>query len=257
MEATVHSGMASAPKRSTPRARRALAPRPVGWHTTDADEIALRRARALLGDEMGLGKTVQAVGACALLKELRSIERVLVVCPVSLKAEWEEQIDKFTDLPLRFVQGTKPSRLECYESPTFFTIANYEQVVRDLAEVNQRLRPDVVILDEAQRKLKMADVLHAGGFAVEAVTPARDAMETALRAAAVANVLLAEDEDAPVPESLLRGELLARAIVCAEDVTHVMQFRQAGSGMAKEDQPAEELLNSSRAVVERLSESIA
>ena len=107
--------------------------------------------RALLGDEMGLGKTVQAVAACALLRELRGVTRVLVVCPVSLKAEWEEQIAKFTDLPLRFVQGTKPDRLACYETPAFFTIANYEQVVRDVADVNQRLRPDVVILDEAQR----------------------------------------------------------------------------------------------------------
>src|SRR3989441_1871846 len=107
--------------------------------------------RALLGDDMGLGKTAQAVAACALLRELRGVARVLVVCPVSLKAEWEEQITKFTDLPLRFVQGTKPSRLACYETPAFFTIANYEQVIRDAADVNQRLRPDVVILDEAQR----------------------------------------------------------------------------------------------------------
>ena len=49
------------------------------------------------------------------------------------------------------MQGTKPSRLACYETPAFFTIANYEQVIRDAADVNQRLRPDVVILDEAQR----------------------------------------------------------------------------------------------------------
>ncbi|HJW67577.1 MAG TPA: DEAD/DEAH box helicase, partial [Gaiellaceae bacterium] len=107
--------------------------------------------RALLGDEMGLGKTAQAVAACALLRELRGVARVLVVCPVSLKTEWEEQITKFTDLPFLFVQGTKPDRLACYETPAFFTIANYEQVIRDAADVNQRLRPDVVILDEAQR----------------------------------------------------------------------------------------------------------
>jgi hypothetical protein len=107
--------------------------------------------RALLGDEMGLGKTAQAVAACVLLRELRGIARVLVVCPVSLKAEWEEQITKFTALPLRFVQGTKPGRLACYDAAAFFTIANYEQVMRDVADVNRRLRPDVVILDEAQR----------------------------------------------------------------------------------------------------------
>ena len=45
--------------------------------------------RALLADDMGLGKTVQAIAACALLRELRGIERVLVVSPASLKAEWK------------------------------------------------------------------------------------------------------------------------------------------------------------------------
>ena len=33
-------------RRPSPRGLRALAPRPVGWRTSDADEIALRRERA-------------------------------------------------------------------------------------------------------------------------------------------------------------------------------------------------------------------
>ena len=33
----------------------------------------------------------------------------------------------------------------------FFTIANYEQIVADSLDINARLRPDIVILDEAQR----------------------------------------------------------------------------------------------------------
>src|SRR5205807_4160900 len=35
--------------------------------------------------------------------------------------------------------------------PPFFTIVNYEQMLADALEVNRRFRPDVVILDEAQR----------------------------------------------------------------------------------------------------------
>ena len=35
--------------------------------------------RVLLADDMGLGKTVQAIAACALLRELRGVERVLVL----------------------------------------------------------------------------------------------------------------------------------------------------------------------------------
>jgi hypothetical protein len=107
--------------------------------------------RALLADEMGLGKTIQAIAACALLHRLGKAQRILVVTPASLKTEWEEQVGRFTDLPLRLVFGSRPARLRAYADPVFFTVTNYEQMVADALEVNQRLRPDVVILDEAQR----------------------------------------------------------------------------------------------------------
>ncbi len=110
------------------------------------------KERALLADEMGLGKTIQAIAACALLHRLGKARRVLVVTPASLKAEWEEQIGKFTLLPCRMVFGGRAQRLACYtqEAP-FFTIVNYEQMVADTLDVNSRLAPDVVVLDEAQR----------------------------------------------------------------------------------------------------------
>jgi superfamily II DNA or RNA helicase len=111
--------------------------------------------RALLADEMGLGKTVQAIAACALLRRLRGISRVLVVCPASLKGEWEEQIARFTDLPVHVVQGTRAQRLRQHASAddgrAFFHLVNYEQVRSDAGDINRLLAPDVVILDEAQR----------------------------------------------------------------------------------------------------------
>jgi hypothetical protein len=109
--------------------------------------------RALLADEMGLGKTIQAIAACALLHRLGNVQRVLVVTPASLKTEWEEQIQKFTTFPYRLVFGGRHARLNDYTAATapFFTIVNYEQMLRDALDVNARLRPDVVVLDEAQR----------------------------------------------------------------------------------------------------------
>jgi superfamily II DNA or RNA helicase len=106
--------------------------------------------RALLADEMGLGKTVQAIAACEILSRERGIERVLVVSPTSVKAEWEEQIARFTDRTALFVAGLYPERLKRYQSPAFFTLVNYEQVVRDVDDINRLLKPDIVILDEAQ-----------------------------------------------------------------------------------------------------------
>ncbi len=107
--------------------------------------------RALLADEMGLGKTVQAIAACELLAQRKGVERVLVVSPTSVKAEWEDQIARFTDRSARFIAGLRPERLRLYSEPVFFTLVNYEQVVRDADDINRLLKPDVVILDEAQR----------------------------------------------------------------------------------------------------------
>jgi superfamily II DNA or RNA helicase len=118
--------------------------------------------RALLADEMGLGKTIQAIAACALLQRLGAAGRALVVTPASLKTEWEEQIQRFTDLSYQLVYGPRYARLKAYDTAgpakgeaaaagPFFTIVNYEQMLADSLEVNARLRPDIVILDEAQR----------------------------------------------------------------------------------------------------------
>lgn len=110
--------------------------------------------RALLADEMGLGKTIQAIAACALLRRLGKVSRVLVVTPASLKTEWEEQIRRFTALDLQLVFGGKIRRLKAYDAGDtmpLFTIVNYEQMVADALDVNVRLHPDVVVLDEAQR----------------------------------------------------------------------------------------------------------
>src|SRR5712691_5861803 len=107
--------------------------------------------RALLADEMGLGKTIQGIAACVLLAKLKQIERVVVVCPASLKTEWEEQIARFCDRSTRLVFGSRTQRRAAYQDPAFFTIVNYEQVLGDAEDINGILKPDVVVLDEAQR----------------------------------------------------------------------------------------------------------
>ncbi|MBV8836080.1 MAG: DEAD/DEAH box helicase, partial [Alphaproteobacteria bacterium] len=107
--------------------------------------------RVLLADEMGLGKTVQAIAACELLALRQGIARVLIVCPASLKAEWEEQIARFSERGTKLVFGPRQQRLAAYGEPAFFTIVNYEQILADADDINAVLAPDVVVLDEAQR----------------------------------------------------------------------------------------------------------
>src|SRR6476661_739307 len=108
------------------------------------------RGRSILGDDMGLGKTAQTMAAVELLARERGIRRVLVVAPASVKYQWEGEIRKFTDRSVQVVEGLKDAREELYAQDAFYKLVNYEQVVRDLDLMNA-WRPDVVVLDEAQR----------------------------------------------------------------------------------------------------------
>ena len=106
--------------------------------------------RALLADDMGLGKTVQAIAASAMLKELRDIKQVLVICPASLKHQWAREIRRFTSLSVTVIEGKKDERKMLYSDTSFFKIINYE-LIRFDDEQLYKLQFDLVILDEAQR----------------------------------------------------------------------------------------------------------
>jgi superfamily II DNA or RNA helicase len=106
--------------------------------------------RAMLADDMGLGKTVQAIAASALLKEMRDIQRTLIICPASLKHQWAREIRRFTSLPVSVIEGNLAARRDLYRDSSFFKIINYELVRHDVEDL-LKLRPDLIILDEAQR----------------------------------------------------------------------------------------------------------
>ena len=112
--------------------------------------FAACRGRVVLADDMGLGKTVQALAAAELLRRRKGIERVLVIAPASVKYQWKTEIEKFTDLPAQVIDGLLPRRQALYASPAFFTLTSYELVLKDVRYMHE-LKPDLIILDEAQR----------------------------------------------------------------------------------------------------------
>jgi superfamily II DNA or RNA helicase len=112
--------------------------------------FAAGAGRCLIGDEMGLGKTAQAIAAVEILARLFGVERVLVVCPTSLKHQWEREIGRFTQRVPLVVGGPPAARHAQLLADGFYKITNYDTVHRDL-EAIRRWAPDVVILDEAQR----------------------------------------------------------------------------------------------------------
>ena len=106
--------------------------------------------RAMLADDMGLGKTIQAIAAAALLKQLRDIQHVLVVCPASLKHQWAREIRRFTSLSVQVIEGKPIQRRQLYRDLKFFNAINYELVRFDEEEL-ARCEFDLIVLDEAQR----------------------------------------------------------------------------------------------------------
>jgi len=116
----------------------------------DGIAFATGAGRAILADDMGLGKTIQGIGVAAMLAREAEISRVLVVCPASLKSQWRSEIHRFSDHDAQLIVGAAAKRGEQYDNECFFTICNYEQVLRDLSSIEQ-VPWDLIILDEAQR----------------------------------------------------------------------------------------------------------
>jgi len=112
--------------------------------------FAVGAGRSVLADDMGLGKTLQAIGAAELLALEAGIQRVLVVCPASVKAQWREEIAGASGRSCQVVLGDAEERGRQYDAGAFYTVCNYEQVLRDVDAV-MRVRWDLIVLDEGQR----------------------------------------------------------------------------------------------------------
>ncbi len=120
-------------------------------YQTEGVAFLAARGRALLADDMGLGKTLQAICAASWLVDNAGIKKVLVVCPASLKHQWAREVEKFTSHSVQIIQGAAENRFVQYRADALFFIVNYELTVRDLSVISETLKPDLVILDEAQR----------------------------------------------------------------------------------------------------------
>ena len=116
--------------------------------------FAVRTGRALIGDDMGLGKTIQAIAATEILARHFGVSKVLVVCPTSLKYQWQSEIERFSaragENAARVINGGRAQRQKDYAFDDFCKITNYEKLQPDL-DLIAAWGPELVIVDEAQR----------------------------------------------------------------------------------------------------------
>lgn len=102
------------------------------------------KGRALLADEMGLGKTLQALYWSFKTKKARPI---VIVCPATLKLNWELEASKHLRMMSEVLYGQTPlKRIPITHHPIF--IINYE-ILQYWITFFEKLKPVAVIFDEA------------------------------------------------------------------------------------------------------------
>jgi SWI/SNF-related matrix-associated actin-dependent regulator 1 of chromatin subfamily A len=118
--------------------------RPPLSHQKEAIEKLVSSKRFILADDMGLGKTTSTVIA-ALETE---VKRTLIICPASLKINWEREIKNYTDRSTYICDGKN------YEDADF-VIINYD-IIKNFhdpkdPENSKILQSDfgLVVIDEA------------------------------------------------------------------------------------------------------------
>lgn len=84
--------------------------------------------RALLADEPGLGKTAQAIRALKALQDNgEEVFPALIVCPNTLKKNWQREIGKWwPEATTQVVKGTSAKRKKQLEEEADFYIINWE-----------------------------------------------------------------------------------------------------------------------------------
>jgi superfamily II DNA or RNA helicase len=122
-------------------------------YQVDGVAFLCSRGRALLADDMGLGKTAQAIAALSRLQRSDGVRRTLVVCPASLKHQWQREILRCLALgpeDVTIVGGPRAVRRAAYDAGPQVLITSYELARADEAQLDG-YGPDLLVLDEAQR----------------------------------------------------------------------------------------------------------
>lgn len=103
--------------------------------------FACNREGTFIGDEMGLGKTIQAIGVI----NHTNPEKVLIVCPATLKLNWKKELERWL---------VKPYRIHVLNSGEAFpvnveiVVVNYD-IAAKFAKELRAVNWDLFVADEA------------------------------------------------------------------------------------------------------------
>ena len=119
--------------------------RPPLSHQKEAIEKLVGSRRYILADDMGLGKTTSTIIAAL----ETGAKKILIICPASLKINWQREIENYTDRSVYIAEGKK------FSTESDFVIVNYDILknFHDIKDLSNSLllksQFELVILDEA------------------------------------------------------------------------------------------------------------
>lgn len=115
---------------------------------------------ACLADDMGLGKTLQTI---AFLQSIYSdLTRVLIVCPVTILLNWENEIKKFSNMKHYIYHGGSRE----FPEDTKIILTSYGVMKRETEEIFSQHHFDVLILDEVQH---LKNIRSLGAFSARKI----------------------------------------------------------------------------------------
>jgi SWI/SNF-related matrix-associated actin-dependent regulator 1 of chromatin subfamily A len=119
--------------------------RPPLTHQKEAIEKLVGSKRFILADDMGLGKTTSTIIAAL----ETGAKRILIVCPASLKINWQREIENYTDRSVYISEGKKFSTNEDFTIVNYDILKNFYDTKNKDNSIIHNSNFDLVILDEA------------------------------------------------------------------------------------------------------------
>jgi SWI/SNF-related matrix-associated actin-dependent regulator of chromatin subfamily A-like protein 1 len=118
--------------------------RPPLEHQKEAIKSLVENKKFILADDMGLGKTTSTIIAAL----ETGAKKVLIICPASLKINWQREIENYSDRPTSIIEGKK------WEDGDFIIInydiiKNFHDEKKKSDSILLKTKFDLVIIDEA------------------------------------------------------------------------------------------------------------
>ena len=119
--------------------------RPPMDHQKEAIEKLVKNKKFILADDMGLGKTTSTIIAAL----ETGAKKVLIVCPASLKINWEREIANYSDRPVYIAEGKKFSDEHDFVIVNYDILKNFHDAKENEKSEIMKINFDLVIMDEA------------------------------------------------------------------------------------------------------------